>query len=239
MLRMRSLVCVATLALLGAACGSSGETQDQPSTTATSGGGVPASGATASEVPVPDPIQGCVPSCNTPGITMPGPLSLGPYETQWFFGGEMAITLAEPWSSHEDSTGELLTARLRDLTARRTFAELLIGSLGGPDAPGSARRDAAGGGPLRSARTWSPELPPGSLVTRLRDVVGLMVWVGGLRRPPECVHAGRASSWGNRGSTHQLTHGCRLVRRDHLAHRELAPARGVRENGISPISRRC
>ena len=102
MLRMRTLVCVAMLALLGAACG--GETTDQPSTTA--GGGETASGSTASGVPVPDPIQGCVPSCNTPGITQPGALSSGPYETQWFFGGEMVITLDEPWSSHEDSTGE-------------------------------------------------------------------------------------------------------------------------------------
>jgi hypothetical protein len=33
MLWMRTLVCVATLALRGAACDSSGETRDQPSTT--------------------------------------------------------------------------------------------------------------------------------------------------------------------------------------------------------------
>jgi hypothetical protein len=105
MLRMRTLVCVATLTLLGAACGSSGETQDLPPMV-TSEGGATASGATASEVPMPDPIQGCVPSCNTPGITQPGPLSPGPYETQWFFGGEMVIELEEWWSSHEDSTGE-------------------------------------------------------------------------------------------------------------------------------------
>lgn len=106
MLRMRTLVCVATLTLLGAACGSSGETQDQSSSTETSGEGTTANGTTASEVPVPDPIRGCVPSCNTPGLTQPGPLSPGAYETQWFFGGEMVITLEEPWSSHEDSTGE-------------------------------------------------------------------------------------------------------------------------------------
>jgi hypothetical protein len=93
-------------ALLAAACGSTGQSQDRSSSTGTFGGGATASGSTAAEVPVPDPIQGCVPSCNTPGISIPGPLSAGPYETQWFFGGEMVITLAEPWSSHEDSTGE-------------------------------------------------------------------------------------------------------------------------------------
>jgi hypothetical protein len=65
-----------------------------------------ASGSTASEVPVPDSIQGCVPSCNTPGLTRPGPLPPGSYETSWFFGGEMVVELNEPWSSHEDSTGE-------------------------------------------------------------------------------------------------------------------------------------
>jgi hypothetical protein len=96
------------LALLEAACGSTDELQDQSSSTATSGGGTPASGSTASEVPVADPIRGCVPSCNTPGLTRPGPLPLGPYETQWFFGGEMVITLDEPCSSHEDSTGEFV-----------------------------------------------------------------------------------------------------------------------------------
>ena len=106
MLKMRTLVCVATLMLLGAACGSSGETQDQSSSTGTSGGASTGNGTTASEVPVPDSIQGCVPACNTPGLSRPGPLPPGPYETEWFFGGEMVITPAEPWSVHEDSTGE-------------------------------------------------------------------------------------------------------------------------------------
>ena len=95
MLRVRSLVCVATLTLLGAACGSSGETEDQSSSTGTSGAETTVNATTASEVPMPDPIQGCVPSCNTPGLTEPGPLPPGTYETQWFFGGEMVVTLEE------------------------------------------------------------------------------------------------------------------------------------------------
>jgi hypothetical protein len=61
---------------------------------------------TASETPAPDPIEGCVPACNPPGITDPGPLPTGPYETEWFFGGEMVISPKEAWSAHEDSTGE-------------------------------------------------------------------------------------------------------------------------------------
>lgn len=83
--------------LLAAAC-SSADVQDGATEAPT--------GATGSEVPVPDPIQGCVPSCNQPGLTRPGPQSNGPYETAWFFGGEMVVTLEEPWSIHEDSTGE-------------------------------------------------------------------------------------------------------------------------------------
>lgn len=106
MLSMRTLVCVVTLTLLGAACGSSGEAQDQSSPTGTSGGTSTADGTTASEVPVPDPIEGCVPVCNPPGLVGPRSVPMGPYETQWFFGGEMVVTLEEPWSLHEDSTGE-------------------------------------------------------------------------------------------------------------------------------------
>ena len=102
----RIMLLTLALALLATACGSTGQPQDPSSSTGTSGAEATASGTTPAEVPVPDPIRGCVPSCNTPGLTRPGPLSAGPYETQWFFGGEMVITPAESWSVHEDSTGE-------------------------------------------------------------------------------------------------------------------------------------
>ena len=39
-------------------------------------------------------------------ITEPGTLRAGEYETTWFFGGEMRVTLEKGWSSAEDSTGE-------------------------------------------------------------------------------------------------------------------------------------
>ena len=102
------LVWAAILALLGVACGSTDESRHTASATA--------SGGTEPELPVPDPIQGCVPSCNPPGISQPGPLSPGPYETQLFFGGEMVITLDEPWSGDEDSTGQL-SLKLVDSTS--------------------------------------------------------------------------------------------------------------------------
>ena len=93
------------LSLLAAGCGSTGGSQDRSSSTGTSGGDTTASGPTESEVPVPDPIEGCVPACSAPGLSRPGPLP-HPYETAWFFGGEMVISPEAQWSSHEDSTGE-------------------------------------------------------------------------------------------------------------------------------------
>src|SRR5215831_13461921 len=99
-------IVVLTLAagLLAAACSSSGGSQ-QPSHPAGAAGGTPHS-ASAAPVPVPSPIKGCVPACNPAGLTRPGSIPVGPYKTQWFFGSQMVITPSEPWSIHEDSTGE-------------------------------------------------------------------------------------------------------------------------------------
>ena len=100
----RIVVLTLVAGLLGAACSSSGGSQ-QPSPPAGAAGGT-APSASAAAVPVPSPIQGCVPDCNSPGLTRPGKIPEGPYKTQWFFGGQMVITPSEPWSIHEDSTGE-------------------------------------------------------------------------------------------------------------------------------------
>jgi len=93
------------LALLGPACSSESNDAGEGSTTEASAA-TAATGSTSSERPVPDPIEGCVPQCNTPGLVAPGPVPTGPYETQWFFGGEMVVSLDEEWSIGEDSTGE-------------------------------------------------------------------------------------------------------------------------------------
>ena len=63
------------------------------------------------------------PSCNQPGLSRPGPLSTGPYETEWFFGDEMVITLGEPWGVHEDSTGEFALELHSDPTMLLLFWE--------------------------------------------------------------------------------------------------------------------
>jgi hypothetical protein len=103
--RIMALILAAGL-LLGAACSSqSGSRQASPSTGA-AGGPAPSTTAPAKAASAPHPIQGCVPSCNPPGLTRPGPIPERPYKTQWFFGGQMVITPSEPWSIHEGSTGE-------------------------------------------------------------------------------------------------------------------------------------
>jgi hypothetical protein len=102
----RIVLMMLAVGLLGAACSSHGGSQEPSSSIGAGGEAAPPTTAPTKKAPVPDPIQGCVPSCNEPGISQPGQIAKGPYETQWFFGGEMVITLDEPWSVREDSTGE-------------------------------------------------------------------------------------------------------------------------------------
>jgi hypothetical protein len=101
----RIVVLIVAAGLLSAACSSSGSRQPPPSAGA-AGGAAPSATAAAQEALVPHPIRGCVPTCNTPGITRPGRIPEKPYKTQWFFGRQMVITPSEHWSIHEDSTGE-------------------------------------------------------------------------------------------------------------------------------------
>lgn len=62
----------------------------------------------------PDEIDGCIPACGPTGIIEPGRLSPGEYETGWFFGGEMRLTVDAGWTSPEDSTGEFSVASHQD-----------------------------------------------------------------------------------------------------------------------------
>jgi hypothetical protein len=98
---VKGVLCVLFMCLSSFAvgCGGSGGAESDGEATAVASD-------TTSEAPVPDPIKGCVPACNPPGLSQPGPLPTGPYETEWFFGGEMVISPKEAWSAHEDSTGE-------------------------------------------------------------------------------------------------------------------------------------
>lgn len=97
---------LAILLLIAAGCSSTASQDEAASTGPSSSGTATGPAPSPSFAPVPDPIQGCVPSCNQAGLSQPGAVDPGPYETQWFFGGEMVITLDEAWGVHEDSTGE-------------------------------------------------------------------------------------------------------------------------------------
>ena len=101
----RIVVLIVAAGLLSAACSSS-VSQQPPSAAAKAGGTATSTAAPAKAALVPQPIQGCVPVCNAPGLTQPGKIPERPYKTRWFFGGQMVITPSEPWSIHEDSTGE-------------------------------------------------------------------------------------------------------------------------------------
>jgi len=102
--RLRIIAAGAALAAL-TACSSS-----TPDTSPDSASGDAAS-ATTSTAPATtaagaaDQPDGCVPACHI-GITTPGVLPEGDYQTQWFFGGTLAITLPDAWTSREDSSGE-------------------------------------------------------------------------------------------------------------------------------------
>ncbi len=102
----RIVLLMLAVGLLGAACSSHGGSQEPSSSIGAAGGAAPSTSTPTKEAPVPHPIQGCVPGCNGPGRSRPGQIPEGPYKTAWFFGGHMVITPSEPWSIHEDSTGE-------------------------------------------------------------------------------------------------------------------------------------
>jgi hypothetical protein len=102
----RIVTVMLAVVLLAAACSSHGGSREPSSPVKAAAGAAPATTAPAREATVPSPIQGCVPTCNPPGLIRPGPIPEGPYKTAWFFGGQMVVTPREPWSIHEDSTGE-------------------------------------------------------------------------------------------------------------------------------------
>jgi len=100
-----------SLILAVAACQGAGQptsspaiAQASPSPAVTPAGSPP---RTVTAAPAVTPIPGCLPACVTGQLTEPGPLPAGDYTTQYFFGGQLTVTLpADGWSSFEDSTGE-------------------------------------------------------------------------------------------------------------------------------------
>lgn len=96
-------------ALTGCASGSGSARTAAAAPTSTTAGAsvrVPVSASPTASVS----LRGCVPECSE-GLTRPGELPAGRYQTQFFFGGAMTLVLGPGWSSTEDSTGELSLSR--------------------------------------------------------------------------------------------------------------------------------
>lgn len=125
--RMRT---TAVLTLLLAACqqtpGSTPtDTAPEPSAETTIGPAPTSSESAATVLPsgledrsdLPDLVNGeadaCLPLCAV-GLSRPGELPIGKYQTQWFFGGYMTLELDGAWTAIEDSTGELKIAPAAD-----------------------------------------------------------------------------------------------------------------------------
>lgn len=87
----------------------------------------PSASATALEdrPHLPELVNGeadaCLPLCVT-GLTQPGVLPAGTYQTVWFFGGYMTIELDGSWTGIEDSTGEFKIAPTENTEYGVSFA---------------------------------------------------------------------------------------------------------------------
>jgi hypothetical protein len=102
-----------SLAAILAACGGSAVTPTSPATQAALATGpataAPAPTATLAPLLTPHPtsLPECLPGCVELNLARPGALAAGSYETRYFFGGQLVVTLPDAtWSSKEDSTGE-------------------------------------------------------------------------------------------------------------------------------------
>jgi len=68
-------------------------------------------------------IPGCAPQCLPPGGTVPGSLTTGTYQTQYFFAKQMKLSFARGWFSEEDSTGEFAAYAKKNRDSRVVFWE--------------------------------------------------------------------------------------------------------------------
>jgi len=89
-------------------------------------------------------IPGCAPQCLPPGGTVPGSLTTGTYQTQYFFDKQMKLSFARGWFSEEDSTGEFAAYAKKNPDSRVVFWEdVYTTKPGSLQRVGPARRTAA------------------------------------------------------------------------------------------------
>ena len=121
---MRRFVGLVITSLLAAACSGTGAgAAPSASIEASAPSGPSASPSTAALAtkPAPTPIPGCLPGCVTPNLTRPGDLAAGDYQTKYFFGSHLTVTVPAGWMSFEDSTGEFGLRPASSETAKVLF----------------------------------------------------------------------------------------------------------------------
>jgi hypothetical protein len=121
----RGLTLGAVIVLL-AACGGTGPSAaPTPAAAATGAPSAPSTAATPAATvaqPSPSPIPGCLPDCIPLNLSRPGPLAAGVYETHYFFGSQLQVTVPdETWRSEEDSTGEFAMSKRDDQDLKLQF----------------------------------------------------------------------------------------------------------------------
>jgi hypothetical protein len=137
-------------------------------------------------------IPGCAPQCLPPGLTQPGNLPAGKYQTRYFFAGQMTLSFAKGWFSDEDSTGEFAASPKKNPDARVIFWEDVYATKA--SVPGDSQRV----GPLRrtsaSLLAWLQNNPnltvskprSGKIGTIRARVVDIGVSDGAVNDDPGC-----------------------------------------------------
>ena len=137
-------------------------------------------------------IPGCAPQCLPPGLTQPGNLPAGKYQTRYFFAGQMTLSFAKGWFSDEDSTGEFAASPKKNPDARVIFWEDVYATKA--SVPGDSQRV----GPLRrtsaSLLAWLQKNPnltvskprSGKIGTIRARVVDIGVSDGAVNDDPGC-----------------------------------------------------
>jgi hypothetical protein len=137
-------------------------------------------------------IPGCAPQCLPPGLTQPGNLPAGNYQTRYFFAGQMTLSFAKGWFSDEDSTGEFAASPKKNPDARVIFWEDVYATKA--SVPGDTQRV----GPLRrtsaSLLAWLQNNPnltvskprSGKIGTIRARVVDIGVSDGAVNDDPGC-----------------------------------------------------
>ena len=109
---MRRLLAASAAVLLIGGCGDDDSSSDKE-----------ASKSDEAQTEATATIKGCAPQCLPPNFSEPGKVPQGPYNTEYFFAGQMEVTFEKGWAVGEDSTGEFASADNKSPDLRVIFWE--------------------------------------------------------------------------------------------------------------------